>query len=183
MKSLKTDRLTVRLAKLGDEESIFSYRSDFVENKYQGWLPESLEEVRNDIKNMPTTLDVADICFQFVIVVTDEDRIIGDMGVVFTGHELLQAELGCTLDKNYQGKGFATEALRAMINYLFSTLKKHRIIASIDPRNLASIRLIERIGFRKEGYFKESYFLRGEWTDDVIYAMLRREWSSNKTVK
>ena len=52
-------------------------------------------------------------------------------------------------------------------------LKIHRIIASIDPRNVASIKLIECLGFRKEDHFKESYYLRGEWVDDLIYAKLR----------
>jgi len=89
----------------------------------------------------------------------------------------MQAEIGCTLSKNYQNQGYATEALGAMIEYLFLTLNKHRIIASVDPRNTASIRLIERLGFRKEAHFKESYYLRGEWVDDIIYAMLRTEHS------
>ena len=74
------------------------------------------------------------------------------------------------------GKGYATEALRAMVDYLFANLGKHRIVASVDPRNTPSIRLIERLGFRKEAHFKESYYLRGEWVDDIIYAMLRTEW-------
>ena len=90
----------------------------------------------------------------------------------------MQVEVGCTLKKTFQGKGYATEALTAMVNYFFTILKKHRIVASIDPRNTASIRLIERLGFRKEAHFKESYFLRGEWVDDIIYAMLDKDWGN-----
>ena len=177
MNILKTDRLIIRLAVLGDEEAIYSYRSDCIENKYQGWQPDSVEEVRNHIKNMPTTLDVANICFQFVIILKEENRLIGDMGIIFTGHKGMQAELGCTLHKDFQGNGYATEALSRIVYFLFQTLNKHRLVASIDPRNTASIRLIERLGFREEGHLKESYYLRGEWTDDVIYAMLHKEWS------
>jgi len=176
MDIIKTDRLIIRLAMSGDEEGIYSYRSDIVENKYQGWQPASVEEVRDYILNMPATFDVADVCFQFVIILKETNRLIGDMGIVFTGHEGMQAELGCTLHKDFQGNGYATEALSRMVDFLFHTLNKHRLVASIDPRNIASIRLIERLGFRKEGYFKESYYLRGQWTDDVIYAMLRKEW-------
>ena len=174
--NILTDRLIIRLAKPEDAEAIYSYRSDAVVNQYQGWFPESVEEVRNYITNMPVTMDVADICLQFAIINKYENRIIGDMGIIFTGHEKTQAEIGCTLNKYYQGKGYATEALRAMVNHLFVGLKKHRIVASIDPRNTFSIRLIERLGFRKEAHFKESYFLRGEWVDDVIYAMLDKDW-------
>ena len=162
---IKTERLIIRLAEPEDAESIFSYRSDFAENKYQGWFPDSVEEVRDYISNMPATMDIANI--------------IGDMGISFTNHNNMQAELGCTLHKDYQKKGYATEALKAIVDYLFGTLDKHRIIASVDPRNTASIQLIERLGFRKEAHFKESYYLRGDWVDDIIYAQLKTEWGNN----
>ncbi|MDR3118743.1 MAG: GNAT family N-acetyltransferase, partial [Mediterranea sp.] len=136
--------------------------TDLVENKYQGWLPDSVEEVRDYIINMPKTMDIADICFQFAIFLTDEKRLIGDMGISFTNHDNMQAEIGCTLHKDYKGQGYAIEALNGMVDFLFETLNKHRIIASVDPRNTVSIRLIERLGFRKEAHFKESCYLRGE---------------------
>lgn len=171
-----TDRLILRLAVPNDAEAIYAYRSDIIENQYQGWFPGSAEEVCEYIRSMPQTMDVADFCFQFAIINADENRLIGDMGIIFTNHNMMQAEIGCTLNKDFQGKGYATEALGGMVNYLFEKLKKHRIIASIDPRNIASIRLIERLGFRKEAHFRKSYYLRGEWVDDVIYAMLKEEW-------
>lgn len=177
---IETERLVIRLAEPEDAESIFSYRSDFVENKYQGWFPDSVEEVRDYITNMPKVLDISDICFQFAIFLTYEKRLIGDMGIIFTNHDNMQAEIGCTLNKDYQGQGYATEALDGMVRFLFGTLNKHRIIASVDPRNTASIRLIERLRFRKEAHFKESYYLRGEWVDDIIYAKLKAEWVNNE---
>ena len=84
-------------------------------------------------------MDIANICFQVAIVLVDENRLIGDMRISFTNHNNMQAEIGCTLHKDYQKKGYATEALKAMVDYLFGTLDKHRIIASVDPRNTASI--------------------------------------------
>lgn len=170
-----TERVMIRLAKIDDSEAIYFYRSDVIENRYQGWLPESVDEVRDYIKTMPTTLDVSDVCLQFVIVEKTNNIIIGDMGISFTNHNNMQAEIGCTLNKEFQRNGYATEAMRAMVELLFMKLNKHRVIASVDPRNTASIQLIERLGFRKEAHFKESYFLRGEWVDDVIYAKLRGE--------
>ena len=104
---IKTERLIIRLAEPEDAESIFSYRSDFAENKYQGWFPDSVEEVRDYISNMPATMDIANICFQFTIILADENRLIGDMGISFTNHNNMQAELGCTLHKDYQKKGYA----------------------------------------------------------------------------
>lgn len=177
---IKTERLIIRLAEPEDAENIFSYRSDFVENMYQGWFPNSAEDVCEYIKNMPKVMDVANVCFQFVIILASENRLIGDMGIIFTNHDNLQAEVGCTLHKEYQRKGYATEALKAMVGYLFETLDKHRIIASIDPRNRPSIQLIERLIFRKEAHFRESYYLRGEWVDDIIYAKLKSDWDNSK---
>ena len=177
---IETERLVIRLAEPEDAESIFSYRSDFVENKYQGWFPESVEVVRDYISNMPKALDINDMCFQFAIFLTCEKRLIGDMGIIFTNHDNKQAEIGCTLNKDYKAQGYATEALNRMVRFLFGTLNKHRIIASVDPRNIASIRLLERLGFRKEAHFKKSYYLRGEWVDDIIYAKLKTEWVNNR---
>lgn len=91
-----------------------------------------------------------------------------------------QVELGYTLHKDFRGMGYATEALSAIIDHLIFDLKKHRITASIDPRNMSSIRLIERLGFRKEAHFKQSLFFHGEWVDDLIYAMLAEEWKTQK---
>ncbi len=179
---IKTERLVIRLAEPEDAESIFSYRFDLVENKYQGWFPDSVEEVHDYISDMPETMDIANICFQFAIILAEENRLIGDMGIIFTNHDNMQAEIGCTLHKDYKGLGYATEALNGMIGFLFGTLDKHRIIASVDPRNTASIRLIERLGFRKEAHFKESYYLRGEWVDDIIYAKLKTEWEKSSMI-
>jgi len=80
------------------------------------------------------------------------------------------------LNKNFQNQGYATESIKRVIDYLFKELNKHRIIASIDPDNINSIRLVERIGFRKEGHFVESLFINGKWVDDLIYALIEKDW-------
>ena len=85
-------------------------------------------------------------------------------------------EIGITLARGFQGRGFATEALRAVLGYLFSTLGKHRVFGSVDPRNAPSLALLERVGMRREAHFVESLWFKGGWADDVIYAMLRREY-------
>lgn len=113
--------------------------------------------------------------FQFVIVKNGTNELIGDIGVHFLPADGFQVELGCTLSEEHHGKGYATEALREVIRYVFGPLGKRRIIASIDPRNQASIRLFERLGFRKEAHFRESLFIDGEWVDDLVYAILKPE--------
>lgn len=168
--------MVIRTALPEDAPAIYAYRSDHEANKYQGWFPESEKEVRDYILSMPAHLNAPDTCYQIALLRRSDSTLIGDMGIVFTSHANKQADLGCTLDKRYHGKGYAAEAMRAMLNYLFIDLDKHRIVASIDPRNAPSVRLVERLGFTKEAYFRESYYNRGEWTDDLLYAMLQREW-------
>lgn len=129
---------------------------------------------------MLSTIDVADIYFQIAVVLAGQERIIGDVSIYFTNYNKMQAEIGCTLHENFQEKGHGTEALKVLVDYLFRTLEKHRVVASVAPMNTASIRLIERLGFRKEAHFKESYFLRGKWMDNVIYAILQKEWINQK---
>ena len=115
-----------------------------------------------------------------VIIEKQSDKLIGDIGLHFFDVEHQQVEIGCTLDKNFQGKGFATEALAAVFDYLFQKLNKHRIITSIDPENKNSIKLVERLGFRKEAHFVESIFMNGKWVDDLIYALLEKDWQKTK---
>ncbi len=178
---LETERLIIKPVTIGDKDEIFEYRRDKETNKYQGWIPETIEDVEVFIGNTSKQINVPETWFQFVIVDKETQKIVGDLGIHFIDPENEQAEIGCTLNKNYQNKGFATESVRKVIDYLFKELNKHRIIASIDPENKNSIRLVERIGFRKEAHFVESLFINGKWVDDLIYALIEKDW--DKTFK
>ena len=173
---LKTERLILRPVEEKDAKAIFNYRSDSTTNQYQGWIPKSLDDVHKFINKVSPKIDIVDTWFQFVIIKNDSNEIIGDVGIHFLDTDNKQAEIGCTLDKTYQGKGYATEALKETLDYLFNKLNKRRIIGSIDPRNIKSTGLVERLGFRKEAHFKESILINGEWIDDLVYAILKDEW-------
>lgn len=171
---LETHSIKIRRILPSDNEEVFSYRFDSETNKYQGWVPKTLNEVDEFIAKNPKEFNTPDSWFQLVIIDKESDKIIGDIGVHFI--DKLQCELGCTLDKNFHGKGFATEALKVVIDHLFLKLNKHRITTSIDPENIASIKLVERLGFKKEAHFRESLLVNGVWVDDIIYALLNSEW-------
>lgn len=177
---LKTDRLYLRPVTIEDKESLFEYRSDSETNKYQGWIPRKIEDVEVFIGKISNEINVPETWFQFVIIEQKSNSLIGDLGVHFIDNENKQVEVGCTLNKNYQGKGYATESLRKIIDYLINTLKKHRVLTSIDPLNINSIKLVERLGFRKEAHFIESLFIDGKWVDDLVFALLAREWGELK---
>lgn len=175
-----SDRLIIRRIQPEDASAIFEYRSDSDMNKYQGWIPATINDVHHFIANkISPEINLPGTWVQFAIVKKDDHKLIGDIGVHFLTVDEFQVELGCTLNKNYQGKGYATEALKATIGYVFERLGKRRIIASIDPRNQPSIKLFERLGFRKEAHFRESLLLNGEWVDDLVYALPKDEHTHN----
>ena len=174
---LETNRLILRPINLSDTNEIFEYRSDSETNKYQGWIPKTIEEVETFIRKNPKQINKPESWFQFVIIEKETQKIVGDLGIHFIDSDNKQAEVGCTLNKHFQNKGYATESLKRIIDYLFKDLNKHRIITSIDPDNLNSIRLVERIGFRKEAHFIESLWINDKWVDDIIYALIEKDWA------
>lgn len=179
-----TNRLHIRPIRMDDKDAVFSYRSDPEINKYLSLIPTSVDDIKTFISNSSTTFNVPGTWFQLVIIEKNTHQLIGDIGIHFLTSDPhnKQVEIGYTLNKAYWGKGYASEALSAVIDYLFNTLNKHRITASIDPTNLKSIQLLERLGFRKEAHFVKSLFFHDKWVDDVIYAMLNNEWKTiNKT--
>ncbi len=175
---IETRRLILRPINLDDINEIFEYRSDREVNKYQGWIPATLNDVEAFIGKISKQINEAGTWFQFVIIEKETQKIIGDLGVHFFDSDNKQAEIGCTLNKKFHNKGYATESVKSIIAYLFNELNKHRIITTIDPENINSIRLVERIGFRKEAHFVESLFINGKWVDDLLYAMIEKDWQS-----
>jgi RimJ/RimL family protein N-acetyltransferase len=173
---LDAKRLVIRPISKMDAKYIFGYRSDKSTNQFQGWIPVKIEDVYAFIKKTSANFNVEDTWFQFVIINKESNKIIGDIGIHFLNGDNNQVEIGCTLGKSYQGKGYAFEALTRIIDFLFKDYNKHRITASIDPENIASIKLFEKLGFRKEAHFKESILIGEKWVDDLVYAMLQNEW-------
>jgi len=176
-----TERLVLRALRLDDVETMFGYRSDPEIMRYQGWEPESFDDVRAFIASLALDAPYARGTWrQLAITLRATGEMIGDCGVHVPEDKPEQAEFGITLAPAFQRRGYASEALRALLRLVFDTLGKHRAFASIDPRNAPSIALFERAGFRKEAHHVESLWLMDEWVDDVIVAMLAREWRANE---
>ena len=89
-----------------------------------------------------------------------------------------QAEVGFTLAPAHQGKGYGTEALRALLGYAFGTLELHRVVAVTDALNEPAAALLERVGMRREAHFLENVFFKGAWGSELLFAMLDREWAA-----
>lgn len=104
-----------------------------------------------------------------------DGKVIGDISVM-KADEMGTIEIGYAFNPQFSHKGYANEALKAVIGYLFKNYKIHRIYANMDARNLASKKLSERIGMRLEAHFLKDYWNKGEWTDSYIFAVLEEEW-------
>ena len=179
--SLVTERLVISPLRPADAETFFGYRSDPEVSRFQCWQPASVQEVREFIANQQKIRpNSPGSWFQLAIRLRETDQMVGDVGLHFSAERDYETELGVSVAPEHQGCGYASEALRSALSYLFEDLGKRRITGSVDPRNLASIRLLESLGMRKEAHFRESMQVRGEWVDDLIYALLRREWKGRR---
>ena len=113
--------------------------------------------------------------FQWGVERVDEPGIVGDLGVNLLD-DGKQAEIGYTIAPAFQGRGYGTEAIARMVDHLLLDRRLHRVSAECDTRNEASVRLLERLGFRREGHRRSSTWSKGEWSDDYLYAVLSDEW-------
>lgn len=173
---LETQRLHIDALRDEDAEALFAYRGDPAVARYQGWWPASLAETEAWIGGQ-ATMPASGRWYQRAIRLAGEDRLIGDMGVCLpvAGEA---AEFGISIAPLHQGQGYAREAARALLDWLFIEMKQRRVCASVDPRNQASMALLRSLGLRQEAHFRQSLQLRGEWVDDVVFALLATEWPS-----
>lgn len=181
MEVLTTERLLLKPIDTGHAEAIYRYRSDSVTNRYQGWIPKDVEDVRSFITTRTSRLiNVNGTWFQLVVTLKGTGEIIGDIGLHFLGSGNEQVELGCTIGREHQGNGYAKEALNEVISYLFNTLDKHRLTASIDPANIPSIKLFERLGFKRDDHLKDSSLPHESRDADLVYSFSKSDLSEQQ---
>jgi RimJ/RimL family protein N-acetyltransferase len=176
---IAAQRLVLRSLRASDAERVHAYRANPDVARYQSWDTQSLDEVRAFIEAEGTLNCAEPGWHQLAIAERSTDHIVGDLGVHILESDLRQVELGFTLAPDAQRQGYATEAVRAILDHLFAAHGKHRVIASTDPRNERSIALLRRVGFRLEAHHRDSLWFKGAWVDDMIFALLRREWPSS----
>ena len=114
--------------------------------------------------------------FEWGVTLAGDDLVIGTCTLAHLDFSNRRAEIGYSLNRDYWGRGVMTAALSALLGHAFDGLGLHRIEADVDPRNAASIRLLERLGFRSEGLLRERWFVGGEVQDSAIYGLLAPEW-------
>ena len=169
---LWTDRLELRRFRPADAAAFAAYRSDPDVARHQSWeVPVSTEAAAALIEQFAADDPRAPGWFQYAISLRSDDALIGDVGVNLDDNRM-QAEIGFTLAAAYQGRGYALEAVRRVLDHLFTERGLHRVSAECDARNVRSARLLERAGFRREGCRIAHTHLKGEWTDDLLFGLL-----------
>jgi Acetyltransferases, including N-acetylases of ribosomal proteins len=174
--TLDTARLRLRPLVDADVAALFSFFGDPEAMRY--WSrPElkSIDEAEAMLHDIQTSGRSGGF-IQLGIARREDDLVIGTCTLYRIQRDHRRAELGYIIRRDHWGRGLAREALTALLDHAFSTLGLHRLEADVDPRNAASIRLVESLGFKLEGRLRERYFVSGDIQDSAIYGLLAPEW-------
>lgn len=167
---IKTNRLLIREFKFKDWQAVYAYTSDINVMRY---IPEGVF-TEKDAKEFVSN-NTGDDAEKFPVILIEENILIGH--IVF--HKYFGEhtyEIGWVFNPKYQNKGYASEAARAVLKYGFKEMGLHRIIATCQPDNIPSYRIMEKIGMRREGFFKKCIPNGNEWWDEYYYAILEEEF-------
>jgi RimJ/RimL family protein N-acetyltransferase len=168
---LETPRLVLRRFRDTDAAPLAAYRSDPAVARFQSWAPPvSPDEAARIVRTLAGGSPREPGWFQYAVELKADRCLVGDVGVRL--HEnLMQAEIGFTLAGDRQGHGYAAEAVGAVLDDLFRHGLR-RVAAECDARNARSARLLRRLGFVQEGLLRQATWIKGEWTDDLVFGLL-----------
>jgi len=174
--NLETKRTKIRYLRRDDLEDFYAFRSDPEVCRYQGYDPISRRSAVEFIESLQgKEFGTAGEWVQLGVVLKETGRMIGDVGLK-PELDVRVVEFGISFSPDFQGRGLASEAVGATMDHLFDRYHVHRVIGSVDVDNVACIRLMERLGFRREAHFRNSFFDHGVWRDEYLYAVLDNEW-------
>ena len=177
-----TEHLIIRRWVESDWKDMVEYTTDEAVARYEFWDEKrwaQKEEVVQWIRSQTgLAMPTLGTWVEFALELKQKRKVIGDIGLKYLSEQNKVAEVGWTLNRNYQKKGYATEAAEAFITFCFSSMNLHRVVSRCDARNTDSYRLMERLGFRREAHHIRSSFVKGEWCDEFVYAILDTEWKS-----
>ena len=167
-----TERLTVRAMRPSDVTTFTTYRNLPEVARYQDWELPYTRDLAHQLIDEMDGLNGPRPGEWVQLAIDDIDgTFVGDLAV-YIDTDIRTAMIGYSMHPAYQGRGYATEAAGALIDRLFDRLHVHRVAATLDPENVASARVLERLGFRYEGRALKAAYVRGEWADDDRYAIL-----------
>jgi aminoglycoside 6'-N-acetyltransferase len=158
-----------------DIEAVTAMRSDPEVARYQSWETYSVADATRLLGELRDRNPGDPGWYQFAIALKEGGALVGDCGLRVLETDGRLAQIGYTIARSHWNKGYATEVIGALSSYAFATFGIHRITASVDPRNVASCRALEKAGYRREALFRQSEWFKGDWADDAVYARLRSD--------
>jgi RimJ/RimL family protein N-acetyltransferase len=175
---ITTPRLTLRWISEDDVDGLYSVFSDpqvmrywssppFVDRSEAVKLQQEIEEGNQSGAMM-----------KWGLTLNSDSVLIGTTTLFNLSLSNGRAEVGYALGRSHWGHGYMNEALRALLTHAFENLELRRLEADVDPRNEASIRTLERLGFQREGFLRERWHVAGEIQDAYFYGLLRRDWQT-----
>lgn len=177
---IQTARLLLRPLVASDLDAVHDYRSLPAVTRYLYEPPSSRDETSQWLakRSTETALTAEGQALCLGVEERDSGQLVGDVVLFWRSAAHQQGEVGYVFNPRYAGRGLATEASQAMLRLAFDGLGLHRVCGRCDGRNTASCRVLERLGMRREAHLVENELVKGEWTDEVVYGMLRSEWAA-----
>lgn len=180
---IETARLLLRPFNRGDVDAVYSYRSrpDVAEFLFDH--PMNHEECAEAVRARTSQIAFTGEGDKILLAVERkaDDRLVGEVSLIWRSVADRQAEVGYILHPDVHGQGLATEAALALLAFGFGDVGFHRVYARCDARNLASARVMQRLGMTEEAHFREHTHVKGGWDEELIYAILDREWQARAT--
>jgi RimJ/RimL family protein N-acetyltransferase len=172
--------LLLRPLTAADTTALLAYRSRLDVSRYVPFEPMDAATIAARVETVwaRTSLDEAGQNLTLGVELTASGELIGDVVLFWHSRDDRGGEVGYVLNPKFSGHGYATEAVRALLGLAFDDLGLHRVIARLDARNVASARVAQRLGMRLEAHLVRNEWFKGEWTDELDYALLEDEWAA-----
>jgi RimJ/RimL family protein N-acetyltransferase len=179
--SLETRRLVLREFADHDAPAVQAYAGDTEVVRHLDWGPNTPEDTAGFLALARAARDASPrTAYHLAIVLKAADRLIGGCRIAIRRPEHGDGDVGYVLDRSHWGHGYMTEAAHALVAFGFGRLALHRIWATCDVDNHASVRVLEKLGMQREGHLRQITRRHGEWRDSYLYAVLRSEWQPDR---
>jgi RimJ/RimL family protein N-acetyltransferase len=174
-----TSRLRLRPLVAADTDDLLAYRSLEEVCRFVPFEPMTAHDVAEKLQAgwSRTTIDAEGQALHLGAELIATGQLIGDVMLAFQSAEHRSGEIGWVFHPGHSGHGYATEAAHAVLHLAFEQLGLHRVIARVDARNEASLRLGERLGMRREAHLISNEWFKGNWSDEIDFALLEDEWA------
>lgn len=173
---ITTPRVVLRWISEEDIDSLYEIFSSPQVMRYWSSAPLPDREAAADLQREIAEGNESETMLKWGLALRDSDTVIGTTTLFNLSLDNGRAELGYAMAHAHWGKGYMNEALTALVSHAFEVMELRRLEADVDPRNAASIRTLERLGFQREGFLRERWHVNGEIQDAFFYGLLRREW-------